>query len=213
VSFAVLGLCDCQTSIFGKVKIQGTILQFFTRVPKSIAVDLVADDAFTSKNSGFADVTIKKAHTNSDGSFSISSQAAISKRYHLKVWEPDDANAMQFQLIGVSPEKHGRTTGLGDISVGRTNFVCRIKLVPAIGSTIVFTPIKSSGVIGRSTWSVAPGKDTTVIKSWDYNQADFDLFGGNLRIAFNLITNSTTTSSIIDIPIVSTDTVRTTINY
>jgi hypothetical protein len=86
--FILIGLtclCACQKKAFKHVVITGKLVYDSTMAPFTDTVYVMADDAYSAKNSREATTFIGEVKCHPDGTFSLRSRAAKRSRYYLYV--------------------------------------------------------------------------------------------------------------------------------
>jgi hypothetical protein len=204
-------MLGCKKSLFGKVEVKGRLVDYFTNQPVAASVKLGGDDN-NQKNAQPA-IILATVKTDNDGTFTIKDKAVKSGQYYLSFQGiSQNGSTSAFDAAGkidkFSIAKNG-SKDFGTLYETTHTFYCKITLnytsnvnndiyIDYIGGNLIYFP---SGVNTQTT---------TVVK---YFKSDYESHNHNFDFTYLLLGPSVNHRYSVSVPILSEDTVYTTINY
>jgi hypothetical protein len=130
IIFSLFLFCFCQKKLFKHVEIHGRVLNYITKQPVMMQVQLRCRERGSGSSYTQGRYIMATTWPNTDGTFYIKSGAAKEGGgYYLEV---EDKPALWERITLVE----GKNNDLGDILVGNYTFYCKVTLVPVTNSSI-----------------------------------------------------------------------------
>jgi hypothetical protein len=189
----------CQKKLFKKVQGHGRVLNYITKEPISCNIDVTSTSATTSKD--VPHVNLISTSSASDGTFNFKTKASKSNDYYVK-FNLDNDYSPEY---GISL-KDGKDSDLGDILTGKFTFSCNITLISVSSSTLTILYTQNGNV------EFPPGSTTQFMSKVTWNKEFYKDQNGLFPIQC-LLDGSSSTYSLIQIPINGPSVLNYTINY